>query len=353
MKEQEKAMMNSTVSPLLQHALSTPPSCPSFHAASTQSPDSEVHPENLPILDAGATHCLLPASWLGAAECEMAKRIHLKVATGTTVRALLYNNVIYAKSVTRPLISVGQLKGMLGLRMLWDDSSPVIVVCYAGKKYVLLQANVVHHLPLVSRQELKVILSTIHDFTVKGELWNIHKWSEALNKTLDGLFWTNPDWSPPGTALKIEEIKEPEVMFSPLDCFFPADIDITLFSPPKSYNLEELDAETEDEEGEGEEKITTKGAQEIIMSHSLPKATPRKNVQLPAYVPEGRLSGAFTTREEGIIHATYRYPKVVKAIHHLASLRVGEAKNEGYLSAQVTKTLQVHKDKKTTAPHGS
>ena len=70
------------------------------------------------------------------------------MATGTTVRALLYNNVIYAKSVTRPLISVGQLKGMLDLRMIWDDSAPLIVVCYAGKKYVLLQANVVHHLPL-------------------------------------------------------------------------------------------------------------------------------------------------------------------------------------------------------------
>ena len=124
--------------------------------------------------------------------------IHLKVATGTTVRALLYNNVKYAKSVTRPLISVGQLKGMLDLRMIWDDSSPLIVVCYAGKKYVLLQANVVHHLPLVSKKELRAILTAIHDFTVRGELWSIHKWSAALNKTLDEFFWTNPDWSPPG-----------------------------------------------------------------------------------------------------------------------------------------------------------
>ena len=143
------------------------------------------------------------------------------MATGTTVRALLCNNVIYAKSVTRPLISVGQLKGMLDLRMIWDDSSPLIVVCYAGKKYVLLQANVVHHLPLVSKKELRAILSAIHDFTVKGELWNIHKWNAALNKTLDEFFWTNPDWSPPGIALKIEEIKEPEVMFSSLEASPP------------------------------------------------------------------------------------------------------------------------------------
>ena len=134
-----------------------------------------------------------PSLGWGQRSVSKAKRIHLKVATSTTVRALLYNNVIYAKSVTRPLINVGQLKGMLDLRMIWDDSSPLIVVCYAGKKYVLLQANVVHHLPLVSKKELRAILSAIHDFTVKGELWNIHKWNAALSKTLDEFFWTNPD----------------------------------------------------------------------------------------------------------------------------------------------------------------
>ena len=64
-------------------------------------------------------------------------------------------------------------------------------------------------------------------------------------------------------------------------------------------------------------------------------------------MPEGRLFGAFTTRGEGITQATYRYPKVVQAIHHLASLRGGEANSEGYLSAQVNrvKKMQVHKDK--------
>ena len=83
------------------------------------------------------------------------------------------------------------------------------------------------------------------------------------------------------------------------------------------------------------------------MRHTLPKAVSRKNVQLPGYVPEGRLFGAFTTRGEGITQATYRYPKVVQAIHHLAFMRGGEASSEGYLSAQVNraKKLQVHKDK--------
>ena len=199
------------------------------------------------------------------------------------------------------------------------------------------------------------MLSAIRDFTVKGESWNIHKWNAALNKTLDEIFWTNPDWPPPGIALKIEEIKEPEVVFSFLDVA-PTDIDITLTTPPKSYNIEDLDAETEEEGAHEEEKMTIKEAQEIIMNHSLPKATSRKNVQLPGYVPDGRLFGAFTTRGEGITQATYRYPRVVKAIHHLASLRSGEARSEGYLSAQVRiepRCCKCTKTKTTTAPHGS
>ena len=68
------------------------------------------------------------------------------------------------------------------------------------------------------------------------------------NKTLDQFFWTNPDWSPPGIALKIEEIKEPEVMFSSLEVATP-DIDITLIAPPRSCNIEDLDAETRKKKG--------------------------------------------------------------------------------------------------------
>ena len=159
--------------------------------------------------------------------------------------------------------------------MIWDDSSPLIVTCYAGKKYVLLQANVVHHLPLVSKKELRGILSAIHDFTVRGELWNIHKWNAALNKTLDEFFWTTP-----GIALKIEEIKEPEVMFSSLEAS-PPTIHLNPTSTPKILNIEDLDADTENEEEGDEDGITRQEAQEIIMRHSLPKAVSRKNVQLP------------------------------------------------------------------------
>ena len=135
-------------------------------------------------------------------------------------------------------------------------------------------------------------------------------------------------------------------MFSSLETS-PQAIQLNSSSTPKAFNLEDLDADTEQEEEHEEGEMTLREAQEIIMRHTLPKAVSRKNNQLPEYVPEGRLFGAFTTRGEGITQATYRYPKVVQAIHHLASLRGGEASCEGYLSAQVNraKRMQVHKDK--------
>ena len=82
---------------------------PSFQSTSATN-ESGVLP---PILDIGATHCLFPLSWLSAEHASSSKRIHLKVASGTSVRALLYNNVIYCSTVSRPLISVGQLKAVL------------------------------------------------------------------------------------------------------------------------------------------------------------------------------------------------------------------------------------------------
>ena len=105
----------------------------------------------------------------------------------------------------------------------------------------------------------------------------------------------------------------------------------------------------------GEEGMTRQEAQEIIMRHSLPKAVSRKNVQLPGYVPEGRLFGAFTTRGEGITQATYRYPKVVQAIHHLASLRGGEARVKDIFQHKSTEPRDCRciKTKTIIAPPGS
>ena len=124
-------------------------------------------------------------------------------------------------------------------------------------------------------------------------------------------------------------------MFSSLEAS-PPTVHFNSTSTSKTFDIEDLDAETENEEAVAEDGMTRKEAQEMIMRHSLPKALSRKNVELPGYAPEGRLFGG-----EGITQATYRYPKVAKAIHHLASLRGGEAKSEGYLSAKSKQSQEV------------
>ena len=58
---------------------------PSFHSTSATD-ESGMLP---PILDTGATHCLLPLSWLSPEEASSSKRIHLKVASGTLALRLV------------------------------------------------------------------------------------------------------------------------------------------------------------------------------------------------------------------------------------------------------------------------
>ena len=48
---------------------------PTFHSAATPMSPWRITPENQPILDIGATHCLMPLSWLGEAECELANAL--------------------------------------------------------------------------------------------------------------------------------------------------------------------------------------------------------------------------------------------------------------------------------------
>ena len=76
---------------------------PAFHSSEPTDEDGILPP----ILDTGATHCLLPLSQLTNEQSLSSKKIHLKVASGATVRALLYQNVMYCATVSRPLISVG------------------------------------------------------------------------------------------------------------------------------------------------------------------------------------------------------------------------------------------------------
>ena len=53
--------------------------------------------------------------WMTHKQAETCKKIHLKVANGATVQALLHEDIVYCSTVGRPLVSVGQLKSMLDL----------------------------------------------------------------------------------------------------------------------------------------------------------------------------------------------------------------------------------------------
>ena len=145
----------------------------SFHH--TECPDEEgMLP---PILDTGATHCLLPLRWMTHEQAERCKKIHLKVASGSSVRALLYNN-------TRPLISVGQLKSMLDLRVVWDDSAPLVIACPGGLRCILAEASIFRNLPVIAPLEMNAFLEAIHCFTENGRRWNALTWSQKLGRKL-------------------------------------------------------------------------------------------------------------------------------------------------------------------------
>ena len=55
---------------------------PAFHSSEPVDADGILPP----ILDTGATHCLLPLKWMTHEQAENCKKIHLKVASGATVR---------------------------------------------------------------------------------------------------------------------------------------------------------------------------------------------------------------------------------------------------------------------------
>ena len=143
------------------------------------------NPNKAPILDTGATRCLLHLSGMSKDVIEKAERIHLGVANGTRSRALLWNNIIYSPVTARPLISVGQLKAVLDLRLVWDDGPPILLFSSSGIKYVLIRARVFHGLPIVSEEELKVLIAAIEDFTVTGKLWSHADWRDALDRDFE------------------------------------------------------------------------------------------------------------------------------------------------------------------------
>ena len=253
---------------------------PSFHHSECPDEDGILPP----ILDTGATHCLLPLSWLTNEQSRHSKRIHLRVASGNKIRALLYNNIIYCATVSRPLISVGQMKSMLDLRFVWNDSSPLLLACSGGLSYVLMEATIFHNLPVITSHEMMALLEAVHTFTATGALWNAATWSEKLGRKLS-LF----HWSPPSHPVYLPHddaafTDDPQVMFSSMDTLDLLEAAIGDTSPllssssqvvplqpssssssdalPSSsvitFNIADHDPPTEDEQPKKERRVTKK-----------------------------------------------------------------------------------------------
>ena len=72
---------------------------------------------------------------------------------------------------------------MLDLRLVWMTA--LLLFCTSGIKYVLIRARVYHGLPIVSVEELKVLIDAIDDFTVTGKLWSFADWRDALGRDFE------------------------------------------------------------------------------------------------------------------------------------------------------------------------
>ena len=148
---------------------------------------------------------------------------------------------------------------MLDLHFLWDDSAPCIIACSGGLRYILLEASVMHHLPVVSRLAMHVLLEALHCFTETGhlsDLWNASTWSQKLGRKHALYRWSDPIRILPQEHSQFTD--DPQVNFSSLQSSSSQPLPVTSSDvlPSSSvftYNLGDRDPPTKDEEMTGEE----------------------------------------------------------------------------------------------------
>ena len=126
---------------------------------------------------------------------------------------------------------------MLDLRFVWDDSAPCLLACSGGLRYVLLRASVVHHLPVVSHEELHVLIEAIHLFTETGQLWDARQWSQKLGRKLSLYHWGMPITSLPTEHADFTE--DPQVNFTAMRSPLPT----SSYLHSSTVTFEDLDEE--------------------------------------------------------------------------------------------------------------
>ena len=167
--------------------------------------------------------------------------------------------------------------------------APVLLFCSDGRKYILLKAKVVDHLPLITTEELAVLLSAINACTTTGTLWDRQQWSRQLGR--DFATYGNSD-----VESALESAYPPVTTAPPVDASdneaqtievsqFPTSATVAQPSAqdePLTFRLEDQDAPTEPEIPISLEamhaSVTTEDARRILLDHPLPRARQRTNV---------------------------------------------------------------------------
>ena len=167
---------------------------------------------------------------------------------------------------------MGQLKAMLDLRMVWDDSSPSIHACSGGLRYILMEASVFHNLPVITHHEMRVLLQAIDDFTRHGTLYNASTWSKKLGRKLALFHWSSPITSlPPDHATFTDD---PQVNFSSLSSSSTSACDVSaLPSTVQIVDLELQDPPTDDEMTKTRTKKVTFDLTDLSTTTSTTKTT--------------------------------------------------------------------------------
>eukprot|EP00971_Amphidinium_carterae_P092923 1839690-Amphidinium_carterae.1 len=93
-----------------------------------------------PILDTGASHCLLPVAHLTSDEAELASRVHLRVANGALTRA-------------------------------WSGGTPRLILTEDNQQYELLRATLWNSLPCITEHELKALVEALTTATLSTRVW--------------------------------------------------------------------------------------------------------------------------------------------------------------------------------------
>ena len=85
----------------------------------------------------------------------------------------MHQGVIYANNVEQSLLNVGQLRDSLGLHFMWEGIHPVLLHPSSEdrKRSLLVQSFVEHNLPLITVDQMDMLLGALNLAIEDGKRW--------------------------------------------------------------------------------------------------------------------------------------------------------------------------------------